>query len=191
MRKGWLIIPGVQDGDRTLEEQTMALRPAIAECAGKTILDLGCAEGLIGREFAKAGALKVTGIDGSAGHLSVAAEQCRKWKNMEFKWVDLNRDAKQLVFSADIVLCLGIAHKLHEPGDCVRLAADSSNDLVLIRSGRGANAQGIIKSKHRETTCDSHAIMEGRGFVLEKVVDGPAERLEPVEYWRRVEKRTA
>lgn len=189
MRKGWLIIPGKQDGDRTLEEQVAALRPAIAECAGKSILDLGCAEGLIGREFARAGAAKVIGLEASAGHLAVAVQQCRKWKQMEFALVDLNQAAKQCLYSVDIALCLGIAHKLHDPADCVKLAADSSKDLVLIRSGRGADENGIIKSKHRKATCDSHALMLGRGFVLEKVVTGPPPHSEPVEYWRRTEKR--
>lgn len=191
VRKGWLRIPGKQDGDRTVEEQVAALRPAIAECAGKTILDLGCAEGLIGREFARAGAARVIGLEASAAHLAVATEECRKWKQMEFMLVDLNEAAKQLVFSVDIVLCLGIAHKLHEPGDCVRLAANSSNDLVLIRSGRGADENGIIKSKHRpDSTCDSHEIMKTRGFYLWLVKTGPEPHLEKVEYWRRKVKRT-
>jgi predicted RNA methylase len=189
MRKGWLKIPGVQDGDRSVEEQVAALRPAIAEAAGKTILDLGCAEGLIGREFAKAGAAKVIGLEAVPAHLAVASQQCRDFKQMEFALVDLNQ-ADQLVYSADIVLCLGIAHKIHDPGICVKFAADSSRDLVLIRSGRGADEKGIITSKHRrDSKCDSHAIMHSRGFYLEKTTVGPKPHAEKVEYWRRVEPR--
>lgn len=186
MRKGWLIVPGKQEGDRTIEEQVEALRPAIAEAAGKTLLDLGCAEGLIGREFARVGAASVIGLDASAGHIGAAVSYCRKWKQMSFDVVDLNAAAAQLVYKVDIVLCLGIAHKMHDPGACIKLAADSSRDLVLIRSGRGADENGMIRSKHRSwITCDSHEIMRGRGFLLEKVVTGPPPHSEPVEYWRR------
>lgn len=182
MRKGWFIIPGVQQGDVTLLDQTIALAPAIAEAPGKTVLDIGCAEGLIGREFARAGAISVTGLDSIADHLTVAAEQC-KGLPMEFRLANINDP--QPAYWVDIVLCLNVAHKLKFPEVGVRFAADSSGDLVLIRSGRGSDAKGIIRSKHHGNLCDSHAIMRERGFQLEKVVDGPRDRHEPVEYWRR------
>lgn len=185
MRHGWLAIPGVQTGDRTVEEQVLALRPAIAECSGKTVLDIGCAEGLIGREFARAGAAKVIGIDAVAGHLAVAAEQCKECPQMSFILADMNVAYQQIVIPSDIVLCLGFAHKMHDPNDAITFAADNSTNLVLIRSGRGANGEGIIKSKYRSAYCHSHTVMKERGFVLEKIVDGPPERKEPVEYWRR------
>lgn len=184
MRHGWLAIPGVQTGDRELDEQTVALLPAIAEAKGKTVLDLGCAEGLIGREFARAGASKVTGIDSVPGHLAVASLQCRKLP-MDFILADLNNPS-QFVFQVDIVLCLGLAHKLTDPAVAIRFAADCSRDLVLIRSGRGADENGFIKSKFGEGRCDSHGIMRQRGFDLERVVVGPPPESEPVEYWKRV-----
>lgn len=184
MRHGWLAIPGVQTGDRTLEEQVAALRPAIEEAQGKTVLDLGCSEGLIGREFALAGAAKVYGLEALPDHLAVASRQC-KGLPMEFHVTDLNVGLDQLLYSADIVLALGIAHKLQDPGRFIRFAADSSRDLVLIRSGLRADENGIINSKHWKTTCDSHAIMRGRGFELEKKIVGPAPHFESVEYWRR------
>lgn len=187
MRHGWLEIPGFQTGDRTLEEQMLALRPALAMCQGRTVLDLGCAEGLIGREFARAGAVEVVGVDSVAGHLAVAAEQCITYPAMRFQLADLNTAIQQLVFRCDIVLCLGIAHKLWDPGDCIRFAADSSTDLVLIRSGRGDLGKGILRGKHSGLTCDSHKTMSERGFFIERVVPGPENRPdEPVEYWRRM-----
>jgi predicted RNA methylase len=184
MRHGWIAIDGVQTGDRTLHEQTAALRRAIAECAGRTVIEFGCAEGLIAREFIRAGAKSAQCFEVSADHLAVAHEQCAGLP-MEFILCDLNLEASQLVVRADIVLCLGIAHKLLDPGAGIRLAADSSLDLVLIRSGR-REVDGIITSKHRGGKCDSHATMRERGFVLERVEIGPEPHSERVEYWRRM-----
>lgn len=184
MRHGWIKIPGVQDGDRTLEEQIEALKPAIAGCAGKTILDLGCAEALIAREFILAGAKSAVCIEKYAEHLAVAVQQCAGLP-MEFMNIDLNEDARQLVLRADIVLCLGIAHKLLDPGDAIRLAAESARELVLIRSGLRGDANGIITAKHRGAVCDSHSIMRDRGFALDAVIIGPSPHAESVEYWRR------
>jgi SAM-dependent methyltransferase len=182
LRRGWFIIPGVQDGDVTLADQMIALWPAVAEASGKTVLDIGCAEGLIGREFAKAGAASVIGLESVAEHLEVAKAQCVGLP-MEFVLTSLNNP--QPTYSADIVLCLNVAHKLRDPDVCIRFAAESSRGLVLIRSGRGADAKGIIRGKHSGKTSDSHFIMEAHGFMLYRVVDGPKDRHEPVEYWRR------
>lgn len=182
MRRGWFVIPGVQTGDVTLEDQMIAIWPAVAEAKGKTVLDVGCAEGLIGREFARAGAASVTGLDSIADHLRVAAEHCA---GFPMRFVHANLNNPQPEYSADIVLALGVSHKLRFPEMGVRFVARSARDLALIRSGRGADAKGIIRSKHHGHTCNSHAIMRELGFDLEKVVDGPKERHEPVEYWRR------
>lgn len=188
-RKGWFIIPGVQDGDRTLAEQMVAVWPAVSECAGKAVLDLGCAEGLIGREFARAGAARVVGIESLEGHLKVARQQCAGLP-MHFHQAYLHDYAGALLEMVgmpqyDIVLALGIVHKLQFPDVGVRYAAAASRSLVLMRSGRGA-VDGIVRSKHyKRNACDSHALMKAAGFALEKVVAGPADRAEDVEYWRR------
>lgn len=182
MRRGWFVIHGVQDGDVTLEDQMIAIWPAVAEAKGKTVLDVGCAEGLIGREFARAGATEVTGLDSIEDHLEIARKQC---VGLPMTFVHANINKPQPAYSADIVLALGVSHKLQFPETGVRFAARSSRDLVLLRSGRGASG-GIIKSKYHGNTCDSHAIMREMGFDLEKVTDGPSTRPEEkVEYWRR------
>lgn len=185
MRKGWLKIPGLQDGDRTLAEQMLALAPALAVAAGKTVLDLGCAEGLISLEFAKAGAVRVLGIEREADHLAVARELSYagpcivKFKQWNIKEADPDEPLHY-----DIVLALGIIHKLEFPKTGLRWAARSAKELLLLRSGRGS-VNGIIHSKHYANSCDSAAVMRAEGFTLEKTVDGPAGRDEPVEYWRR------
>lgn len=181
MRRGWFVIPGVQHGDVTLEDQIIALKPAFAEAPGKTVLDIGCAEGLISREFAKAGAREITALDSIEEHLQVAREQCRGYP---ITFVLANINEPQPAYSADIVLALGVVHKLRYPEIGVRFAAVCCRDLLLIRSGRGAT-KGIIRSKHHGNICDSHATLKGEGFVLERTVRGPEDRAEDVEYWRR------
>lgn len=182
MRHGWLAIPGVQTGERTVEEQTLALKDALSECNGKSVLDLGCAEALIGREFAKAGASRVLGLDIVGSHLDTAIKVCGKWKQMEFLFADLNIYREKLSF--DIVLCLNVIHKLRLPSDGLIWAASCAKSLLLLRSGRGADENGIIRGKHSGAKCDSHAILIERGFTLDKVVEGPERLNEPVEYWR-------
>ncbi|MGP1675906.1 MAG: class I SAM-dependent methyltransferase [Burkholderiales bacterium] len=184
MSRGWFKMPR-RPGDRTLAEQILALAPALAECCGKTVLDLGCAEGLISLEFAKAGAIRVLGIDREEFHLEVAnklgyAGPCV----LKFKQWDLNKADPATSLSYDIVLCLGIIHKLGLPGRGLMFAARSAKTLLLLRSGRGS-VDGIIRGKHSGRTCDSAAVMRAEGFVLEKTIDGPVGRDEPVEFWRR------
>ncbi len=182
LRHGWMKIPNVQDGDRTFEEQVLAVRPAIAECAGKTVLDLGCAEGLIALEFAKAGAKHVHGIDSVHDHIEVARKVCEGY-TVTFEEFNLKQGRAPLSF--DIVLALGIIHKLRYPDDGLRFAARSARELLLLRSGRGS-VNGIITSKHfRDNTVDSHVVLTEEVFVMEKVVSGPAHIAEDVEYWRR------
>lgn len=184
--KGWLAIPGIQNGDRTLEEQLMAVRPALAEAKGKTVLDLGCAEALISLEFAKAGAISVLGIEREAGHLEVAHRMIRSYRDViELRHFNLKDVSENEPIPHDIVLALGIIHKLEFPEIGLRFAARSARELLLLRSGRGS-VNGIIYGKYSRNTCDSAAVMREEGFRLEKVVNGPPKRKEPVEYWRKV-----
>lgn len=176
----------MQDGDRTPEEQLLAVWPAIHQCAGKTVVDLGCSEGVISLEFLKAGASRALGIDAEEGHLEVARQLCQPFENVRFKCFNLSKADEPLADGYDIVLCLGIAHKVRSPEKFLRFAARSCKELLLLRSGRGS-VNGIIRSKHwKDATCDSAKVLTEEGFILDKVVDGPPGRHEPVEFWNRV-----
>lgn len=184
LRKGWFQIDG-QDGDRTVAEQMQAVIPALAVARGKTVLDLGCAEGLISREFARAGAT-VHGVDARADHLAIAVKLCRGLP-VRFERRDLNDVSEPVTIDPtyDIVLALGVLHKLWLPERGLRWAASFTRDLLLLRSGLRA-VGGVIQSKvYPAHTCDSHKVLVLLGFELQKVVPGPIERGENVEYWRR------
>ena len=184
MNRGWFKIPGVRDGDRTLKEQMLGLEPALAEAKGKTVLDLGCAEGLIAREFARAGAKHVVGIELLAAHLAVARVQCKGIDNIEFICAHLGDyiAALESIPQYDIVLALGIIHKLHDPAAPLRFAAHSAKTLMLFRAP-AKKYDGLIKSKHTDVMCNVPKLMQAEGFVDEKLI--PGVRGEAVQYWRR------
>ena len=59
---GWFVInhdkAGHRDGDRSLEQQMRGLEKLVREVHGKTVLDIGCAEGLISMALVRAGDAK-------------------------------------------------------------------------------------------------------------------------------------
>ena len=181
MRKGWFIVPGRQRGDRTLDDQMLGITPALAEAPGKTVLDLGCAEGLVGREFAKAGAVDVHGIDVVREHIDTARELCAAFPQMRFDVMHLDNFAGEREY--DIVLALGVAHKLHEPERFIRYVAHSARQLAIIRlSGRANGSLMHSKQDYGVPTVDVAATMRREGFALDRTLDGP--RGERVMYWR-------
>jgi predicted RNA methylase len=190
MRHGWFVIPGVQTGDRTADEQCAALKVAIDHCKGKTVLDLGCAEGLIGKAFAKAGARCVLGVDNLADHIKVAREQCNGLP-MEFTVASLEAFINTplpdpfAVGKYDIVLALGVSHKLQSPRNGIELAARYSKDLVLFRRGL-RQTDGVIRSKHFANSVDQHELMRELGFEMDHLAEGVPPHNEAVEYWRRL-----
>lgn len=182
MRHGWFKIPGRQGGDRTLAEQRTGVEKALFECKGKTVLDLGCAEGLLSLEFAIHGAQLVHGIDALGDHLTVAQEVCLLHRNISFEQMDLNYPL-DLNRRFDIVLALGVAHKLLEPAMGIRYAAAHAGDLILVRMTRYADR--VLKSKFNSNECDVGEELSTFGFALECVEPGP--RQETVHYFRRRE----
>jgi len=182
-KKGWLEIPGVQSGDRTLKEQMLGLESALAECDGKTVLDLGCAEGLIALEFAKAGAKSVFGCDYKQQFIEVANQQAvlNPELPVTFEYAEINEKTTFPQF--DIVLALAILHKLDNPSAGVELCCKVAKELIVIRLPIGST--GAFRSKHLEHRyCDIRTILTARGFVRERKEAGP--RGEWVQYWRKV-----
>lgn len=185
MNKGWFQVPGIRPaGDRSLQEQVMGLAPALAEAKGKTVLDLGCAEGMIAREFALAGAADVHGIELLQTHLDVARKVVKGVPRVHFTCAHLadyvmeNPEPGQY----DIVLALGIIHKLDDPGMPLAWAARAARELLLFRAPAKAT-DGVVRSKFSQKTCNVPAVMKAHGFVEEQLI--PGVRGEAVQYWRR------
>lgn len=177
MRKGWFQIEGVQDGDRTLEQQLTGLESALAETSGKRVLDLGCAEGLIARAFARAGATDVLGVECNPDSVNVARAQCPPPVRTEL--ANLN-DYVVPQGPWDIVLALAILHKLKEPAGLVEQIAGVRPDLVVVRLPGGST--GRFTTKHHGTEVDLNAVFQAHEFRLDRTLPGPYGEL--VQYWR-------
>lgn len=183
-RKGWFAIPGVQDGDRTLAEQLKGLDPLLVEVSGKTVLDLGCAEGLIAQACVARGAAFVNGLDNNPAFIERARALSLPEDKARFDLIDMNTvNPVYTLPAADLVLGLAIFHKLADPAYALRQWSTRARDLLVIRlPHHGAN--GVIASKHRpDQRADINAVMPGCGFFLDGTLPGP--RGEPVQYWRR------
>lgn len=165
----------------------LGLTPALEECRGKTVLDLGCAEGLIGREFARTGAASVLGIEVLETHLEVARKACAGYPQMRFICrnilTHIVKLADQKPQQFDIVLALGVIHKMPDPAVPLRFAAQSARELLVFRAPAKAT-DGIVRSKHTKIKCNVPAVMREEGFVEEELIQGV--RGEAAQYWRRV-----
>lgn len=136
--KGWFKIKGVQDGDRTIDEQLLGLDPLAGMVSGKTVLDLGCAEGLIGRHLVDAGAAQVDGVN-VVDHELAAARRLNSNQPMRFYKAHLGNHADraaldtELLPQYDVVLLLSVLHKVKNPQAFLEWAVAKAAEAVVIR----------------------------------------------------------
>jgi SAM-dependent methyltransferase len=182
--KGWFAIPGVQAGDRTIEEQLLGLEPMLATVRGKSVLDLGCAEGLISRECLVSGASRVIGMDSNRGFIERANAMRLDPHVATFVVSDLNRVEQddEACCHSDVVLMLAILHKLQDPARSLSAWAGFAHERLVIRLPIGSD--GVVAHKHgRDKRVDTRRALPRMGFRLEQVLPGP--RGELVQHWLR------
>lgn len=93
-----------------------AIKPLLHICKNMSILDLGCAEGLIGMEFIKNGASLVQGFDINKERIK-EGNRINEFPNLELTACDIaNWEilSSYLSDSYDVVLMLGVYHHLPE-----------------------------------------------------------------------------
>jgi SAM-dependent methyltransferase len=171
-------------GDRTLAEQMLGLEHAAAEAVGKTVLDLGCAEGLIAREFLNVGAVHVVGLDNNFDMIQCAEGLGLNPLSAKFRFHNINEIGpdEERECHADIVLALAVFHKLRDPAVSVREWSRFAGTLLVIRLPKGST--GEIRSKHwKHNTANVPVVLDKSGFDLERASPGP--RGELVHYYRR------
>lgn len=146
MARGWFDIPGVQLGDRTLAEQMLGLDRALQAAPGSTVLDIGSAEGLIGREFIRAGARLVQGLDANEGFVARSREVFAGLPghvlhvNLNNAWAWPSHEGGE---QWDIVLLLAVLHKLKRPEALIAEVARRRPGLIVVRLPVGST--GVIR----------------------------------------------
>jgi 2-polyprenyl-3-methyl-5-hydroxy-6-metoxy-1,4-benzoquinol methylase len=181
VKEGWFHTPG-RLGDRSLDQQLMGLDPLFDVCKDKTVLDVGCAEGLISIELAKRGARAVHGVEIIAKHVEVANRLGAPYP-ISFEVQDASEWTPKRDY--DIVLLLAILHKFENPtAACARLIAHAREWVVFRTPPRGAPT--IIDAR---SGLNPHYIgdtMKKAGFVLTSgLKNGPFD--EWVGYYKRVD----
>ena len=168
-------------GGRTLAEQLLGLDAAIAEARGKTVLDLGCAEGDIARHFRRAGAASVDALEGKERFVRYARAQ--GIAGVRVGWVDLNAGLPTAYRGPyHVVLALAVLHKLENPPAALDWLVPAVGELLVVRLPHGS--KGEIRSKHFEDNgSDLRVALPARG--LRWAAEYPGPRGELVQYWRR------
>src|SRR5690348_282565 len=120
-------------GDWPCSRRGRGLESIVSAAVGMTVLDLGCAEGLVSELFLQAGAAYVHGIDRRAGRIDAARRLFGDCPNARFdvadigKWRRFQRHAGCLP-RYDLVVMLGVYQKLpaHSRDAALRCAVDLS-----------------------------------------------------------------
>lgn len=133
---GWFVIAGVQTGERTLETQLEGLGSVLLAASAQklTVLDLGCAEGLVGMEFGNMGAAHVTGIESVATRVQMA-RQIAKDRDLraDFSVGDVENLDIPAMATRGIVLALSIAQKMPAPDVWIQQVSTLARNYFILR----------------------------------------------------------
>lgn len=171
--RGWFDIEGLQDGERTVEEQLTGLAPLLERIrSGDRVLDLGCAEGLIGLECFAAGAGLVHGVESVASRVGRGRQLCAG-APVEFFVFDLAGFAEAspagLLPRYEVVLALSIAHKFADPAGFLSAAMARCGRLLAVRL-----PSAVLRDRRSEfKPLDVPALAGRHGFALAHQAPGP------------------
>ena len=129
--EGWFKIDGIQEGKWTLKNRLTGLGVLANQQAD--ILDVGCAEGLIGEWLMNRGNATLHGLERHGPFIERARSLMRNYPETRVRffqvdlnyiqaWLDLNPNALRPHYG--IVLCLLVLHKVTHPEIVLKLLAD-------------------------------------------------------------------
>lgn len=173
--KAWFDVKG-GDYERKLVDQLRGLRPVLDEFRlwnGRrkplTALDVGCAEGLIAMECAKAGAISVHGVELVPQRVA-DANRLRGSLPCSFEVANVSTYTPPRPY--DVLLALSILHKLPNPSATLyRLVHNFCTRMVVIRlpPGRGPL---VLDPRSNNVPHDLDATLQDLGFNLEHEAEG-------------------
>ena len=151
-------------GDRTFEQQMTGLDWLVEACQGKSILDFGCAEGLISIHLLKYGAASVHGMELLQERVEKANRLARGLR-ATFAVGDANVHFPGGQF--DVTLALAILHKLRDPSTVARRLARATREMVVLRLPP-ATGSTIVDRRSGNVPHDIDAVLREEGFVQER-----------------------
>jgi trans-aconitate methyltransferase len=170
-------------GHRELDQQMQGLSLLMRSVKKATVLDLGCAEGLITIEMAKAGATALHGIE-IRRQAVIDANVLRGDLPITFEVGDLNVWRAQRHY--DVVVMLAILHKLKDPAKVLRwILTDASPDLIVIRLPPRSDNPVVYDSRSGSKKIDLWPIINKAGYKMLHVTDGYL--AEWIGYYRKAE----
>lgn len=161
VNKGWFSTPG-RPGDRNLSDQLKGLDWLFANCQGKTVLDVGCAEGLISMELTDAGATAVHGVEIVPQHVQVG-KRLQGARPICFEVGDANTWQPKRQY--DIVVMLALLHKLRNPTAAAHRFAVAAREAVVLRMPP-LHAPTIVDPRSGSNPHHIGDVLEKAGFVL-------------------------
>lgn len=179
--KPWFAVDG-KPGDRTLAQQMVGLDRLMKAVPGKTVLDCGCAQGLISLEMARAGASLVHGVEILQPFVDTAWQQAGELENVSFERGDMN--VWQAPWQFDIVVALALLQKLRDPCAVASMLADTARELIVIRTPPGKDPWTLPPERGRKVPHNIGAALRARGWELSEQLAGTFG--EVIGYWERV-----
>lgn len=179
VKKGWFHTEG-RPGDRSFDQQLLGLGQLFVECSGKTVLDVGCAEGLISIELARRGALAVHGVEIVHEHVKVGRTLVG---DLPVTLENADANVWQPRRQYDIVIALALLHKLRDPSAAARRLVRACKDLLVLRMPpKNGMVIRDVRSGYRPHNIHETLLIEG--FVRLSIDNnGPFGEL--VAYYRR------
>lgn len=123
----WFTIPGIQTGTYTLKDRLFALESVRKHAKDATVLDIGCAEGLLSKWLVDlCGAKTVHGIERYEPYAITARRIMRDYDawyhvlDLDFFEMWLEHGPGELLPSYDIVMALRVIQKLAKPASFIR-----------------------------------------------------------------------
>jgi Trans-aconitate methyltransferase len=181
--EAWFKI-GEAPGLRFLKEQLEGLVELWPLCRRARVLDLGCAEGLLGKYLLDTiGADLLHGVEVMPERVAVAAKLCEGYFNARFAAHDLNDLAGlQLKLAGlgeidskveyDVTLLLAILHKLREPAACLRWVAERTARAIAVRM---PGPERTFLNRHTNAVFNPFEVLKGWQLISEK--PGPRNEL--------------